>query len=401
MIRPRIAVVITRGLDEQVGRVNTMRSVLAALDSFADITVLRLAHVLESPRILALGEALLRAVWAGLTGRPPSLQCVIYDNGPVRRDLARTIASGGFDAVYFDMIRCLALVEAVRRQAPTAHLVLDMDDLLSHRAELLRASGLALSLGFVRKTLPPGLARLLEGPLSKLVLAYEGAALARAERRMAGLVQAVVLVSGSERDRMALAIDPADADKVVALPPPQAVQPVPPPAPPWRFVFAGSDEQVQNRHSIDWLLDAWEALRPGAALHIFGAQRRPNRPVAGVVWRGFVADPADIYAPGSIALSPTLFGGGLKTKVIEAWARGCPVLGSPLAFGGLDIKDYPGWAPLEDWPPLLRDPDAHRALWIAAAAEGQAFVASHLSPERYAQRWRQLLTPQPAWVRTS
>ena len=100
----------------------------------------------------------MRAVGAAIAGRPPALQCLLFDHGPSRRAAAEAIGAGGFDAVYFDMIRCLSLVEAVRRRTPDARLVADLDELLSRHA--------AQSLDVVRAALPPAAARLLEGPLA-------------------------------------------------------------------------------------------------------------------------------------------------------------------------------------------------------------------------------------------
>ena len=48
---------------------------------------------------------------------------------------------------------------------------------------------------------------------------------------------------------------------------------------------------------------------------------------------------------------------------------------------------------LGTWSPALHDPAAHHALWVAAAAAGQAYVATQLTPAVYAARWRALLAP--------
>ena len=393
---PRIAVVITRSLDEPIGRADTLRAVLAALDGFADVTVLRLAHLFETDRRRERVKALLRAVGAAIVGRPPALQCLLFDHGPSRRRVADAIGAGGFDAVYFDTVRCLRLVETVRRRTPDARLVADLDASPPHHAER--------SLDMLRAALPSAAARLLEGGRSGPILAYEAAALRGAERRMAALTQAAALASSSERDHLARRVAPADAAKIIALPPPVTLRPAPPPAPPYHFVFVGGDRRIHNRYSIDWLLDAWNALAPSTPLHIFGVQTRPDRPTPGVIWRGFVEDASQIYQPGAIVLAPMRLGGGLEATVVEAWARGRPVLGSPLAFGGIGMADYPGCAALEAWPPLLCDPGAHQALWTAAAASGQAFVAAERTPAAYAARWRALLAPvtalRPSSVRT-
>jgi glycosyltransferase involved in cell wall biosynthesis len=168
----------------------------------------------------------------------------------------------------------------------------------------------------------------------------------------------------------------------------------PSPHPPHRFVFVGSDRQIQNRLSIDWLVNFWREARPGAELHIFGAQARPAEEVPGVHWRGFVEQAWEIYHPGSIALAPTLVGGGIKTKVLEAWGYGCPVLGTPMAFEDLPIDGYPLVRPLDQWAALLTPPPGeHTQIWDEAARIGHAFVAQALTPAGYALSWRRLIAP--------
>ena len=96
---------------------------------------------------------------------------------------------------------------------------------------------------------------------------------------MAALTEATALASGSERDRLARQVAPADAAKVIALLLPVALRPAPAPSPPYHFVFVGGDQQIHNRYGIDWLLEAWSALGPSTPLHIFGVQTRPDRPI--------------------------------------------------------------------------------------------------------------------------
>ncbi len=54
---------------------------------------------------------------------------------------------------------------------------------------------------------------------------------------------------------------------------------------------------------------------------------------------GFVADLADAYAHASCALVPLLQGGGTPLKLIEALAYGLPVIATPRAVAGLEVRD--------------------------------------------------------------
>jgi len=50
-------------------------------------------------------------------------------------------------------------------------------------------------------------------------------------------------------------------------------------------------------------------------------------------------------------------GGGIKTKIVEAWSFGCPVLGNLEAFEGLTDLGYPLALPLDGWGAWLAAPE--------------------------------------------
>ncbi len=54
---------------------------------------------------------------------------------------------------------------------------------------------------------------------------------------------------------------------------------------------------------------------------------------------GFVADLRDAYASASCAVVPLLQGGGTPLKLIEALAYGLPVVATPRAAAGLELRD--------------------------------------------------------------
>ena len=109
--------------------------------------------------------------------------------------------------------------------------------------------------------------------------------------------------------------------------------------------------------------------------------------IAGVVWHGFVADLEEVYQAGSILLYPGVLRGGIKTKVVEAWSFGCPVLGNAVAFEGLSLPAYPLCLPEAAWDDLLLEPENQRALWVKAARQGRDFVAEALTPDRFDAAW--------------
>jgi len=387
--------VVTRSFEEGVrsGRNRCLNAISEALSAAFELNTFRLHNLLETRNVLDVLGALSRALWAVVRFRPLALQCLLYAPGSEISKLARQIAAGGYQAVYLDSVRCQALLQALRTYLPDVRVVVDFDDLMSRRMELLAAGRHGLSLGFLRAAFPAGLRRLSEGPLSAWLTRYESRALRLAEAEMAASAQAIVFVSSAERDLMRARLPAGSGAAVVAIPPPAAaVSAIGPVKPPYRFVFIGTDALVQNRLSIDFLVRLWARLQPALPLHIYGRQERPAQVTHNVHWHGYVEDLSEVYASGSILLLPAMLSGGVKTKAIEAWAYGRPVLGNPAAFEGLDIPDYPLRVPESQWQPYLQSPDLFESAWMAAARLGNHYVRTALSAERYASRWTQVMS---------
>lgn len=107
-------------------------------------------------------------------------------------------------------------------------------------------------------------------------------------------------------------------------------------------VVLGSQGWGPNEDSVAWFLaEVWPlttAALPGAVLHLFGAA--PPGPLpAGVVVHPPPRESAEAFAPGSILAVPLRIGSGVRIKVLEAWARGVPVVGTPAALAGLEVED--------------------------------------------------------------
>ena len=107
-------------------------------------------------------------------------------------------------------------------------------------------------------------------------------------------------------------------------------------------VVLGSQGWLPNEDSVAWFLaEVWPlttAALPGAALHLFGAA--PPGPLpAGVVVHPPPRESAEAFAPGSVLAVPLRIGSGVRIKVLEAWARGVAVVGTPAALAGLEAED--------------------------------------------------------------
>jgi glycosyltransferase involved in cell wall biosynthesis len=399
--RPRIAMVVTRDIAADAtpsGRHRTVRHVAAALGEHGAVTPVRLHHLLERRRVSDMLRAGLTFALSLLKGRPLPLQCLLFATASARREVAARIAADPPEVLYLDGVRLHLLLKDLRPHLTRTRVVVDFDDLMSRRMALLRDLRLPLSLGYVRGQVPGPLRRLLESrALGALVTAYEAAALRRVEGEMLASSDAAVLVSSADARALADAqADPRLSARIHAIPPPAEVPgPLGRLAPSLRFVFIGTDRQMQNRLTIDRLVDLWRRLRPAAELHVFGPQTRarPAPDVPGVVLRGWVEHLGDVYDGHSVLLAPAVLGGGVKTKVIEALAHGCPAAGNAVTFEGLSIPDYPLCLDDAGIEALVMDPEAHLETLRAAARTGFAYVRRELSAERYRARWREVLAP--------
>ena len=385
--------IITRDLDEAVGRVRTLREIQSAVERSGSARLFRIRTLLESPGFSDAAKA--TVLWLGsvLRGKPMPLQCVLYARQRDIRRIVACIAAENLRVVYVDGVRALVLARELRNKLPKTRIVVDFDDLMSRRFALLAQRNLPLSLGYVRKLLPAIAVRLFEGRIARWLLHYEARTLRAAEEEICRISDAVTVVSRTEAELLKGRGDSSLWPKVHAIVPPVQVESaVCRSRPPFRFVFIGSDRQTQNRLSLDALTDIWAQLRPAAPLHVYGSQTRKPPDILGIRWHGFVSDLKDVYAPGSVLVIPAVLPGGIKTKVLEAFSYGCAVLGNLVAFEGLDIRDYPLRLQESDWAPYLTAPDAHAATIERAAEVGRKFVALAGSRDRYAEAWTSVLT---------
>lgn len=119
-------------------------------------------------------------------------------------------------------------------------------------------------------------------------------------------------------------------------------------------VVLGSQGWLPNQDAATWFTsEVWPvvcAALPEAELHLFGIQPGPPAGMrageegrvagrAGITCHALAEDSAPAFARGSIHAVPLRLGSGLRMKVLEAWARGVPVVATPQAAAGLDATD--------------------------------------------------------------
>jgi len=95
---------------------------------------------------------------------------------------------------------------------------------------------------------------------------------------------------------------------------------------------------LPNRDSLEWFLrEVWPAIleaNPAARAHIFGG----SQPDAGpsVAFHPSPPDSVRLFRPDSVLVVPLRIASGIRMKILEAWARGVPVVATPTAVRGLD-----------------------------------------------------------------
>jgi glycosyltransferase involved in cell wall biosynthesis len=112
------------------------------------------------------------------------------------------------------------------------------------------------------------------------------------------------------------------------------------------ILFLGGYNHPPNRVSVKYIVDSilpllakrsndfkiW-IIGPGAEKYEEIISGSPYRDL--ICLKGFVPDINDVFQNMDVALFPILYGGGIKTKVIEAMAAGLPVLTTPQGVFGL------------------------------------------------------------------
>jgi glycosyl transferase family 1/glycosyl transferase family 4 len=147
-------------------------------------------------------------------------------------------------------------------------------------------------------------------------------------------------------------------------------------------VVFGSGGWLPNEDSTAWFTaEVWPAVRaaaPGAILHLFGTDANLQAP--DILTHPSPQDSAEVYAPGSVLAVPLRIASGVRIKILEAWARGVPVVATPAALAGLEAQD--GREAL-----IARDPREFAAA-VARLHGETALAASLIEAGRRARRVR-------------
>lgn len=208
----------------------------------------------------------------------------------------------------------------------------------------------------------------------------------RYESFMFAPYRAVVVVSPQDRAEL-LALNPALRVEVIPNGVDQAYfQPQPVARELDTLLFTGNFAYPPNVDAASYLaqtlLPAVRAHFPGVRLWLVGANPPPDVQALAsdcVTVTGRVDDLRPYLARATVFVSPLRLGAGIKNKVLEALAMGCPLAATPLSVDGIAVQNERDAlvAPLENGAltaavlRLLADP----ALRAALSANGPALVA--------------------------
>jgi glycosyltransferase involved in cell wall biosynthesis len=361
----------------------TLASLVRATDRPAALARLReyCADLLTVPIARSpLGEAL--ALGRSLLTGSPFL--IARDRvAALHAALAARVARTPFDVIHADQLwmapYALAARAAAQRAGYRPRLVLDQ-----HNAVHL---------------IPRRMASAAANPLARAWLAAEAARMARYEAATCREFDAVVTVTAADGRALQGLYPPGNrpaAFPVIPIcvePPPG---PPPPPAPEPIILFVGGMHWPPNADGVLWFareaLPLVRASVPAARLYAVGLRPPPALAALApaVTAPGYVDDPEDYWRQARVFVVPLRAGGGMRVKILDAWARGVPVVSTTIGAEGLAynpgqhilIADTPA-ALAEAVRRVLSDP----ALAQRLASGGRAIVAQHYD-------WR---TAYPAW----
>jgi len=273
---------------------------------------LRVFEVMTRPR-----SRLSSLVLSTIHRRPYSI--VRHFDSALQAAIEKRLATERYDVVHVEQLQALSSVEAA--VAPRPPIVLRAQNVES---DLWAAAG-----NFIRA---PGAWTLRQ---ARLLQRWEGRAVAR-------VVTAVAL---TEADAATLRALSAGRGHVEVVPPPfPTVLPLASaglagePA----VVCMGSGGWPPNRDGLAWFLgEIWPAVStrlPGAVLHVFQPWVR-HRESDRVRWHRPPADSRECFPSAAVMVVPLRFGSGVRIRILESWARGVPVVATPVAAAGLKVND--------------------------------------------------------------
>jgi len=249
----------------------------------------------------------------------------------IRRDYLSAMAAkitallqdGQFDCVHADQLWMAQYALLARGLSPGIKLVLDEHNACFQVFQRLAGSA--------------------QNPFTRVFWKREASLLRRFEAQACAGFDHVVTVT--EEDR---AILQPLAAAAAAQPPPfttipiciAAGSPPPPPSGVPALLFVGGMHWPPNAEGMRWFArQVWPLVRtacPQAVLNVIGKSPPPELlGLLGVQAPGYVPDLDAYWAQSAVFIVPLLSGGGMRVKILDAWAHGLPVVSTTIGAEGL------------------------------------------------------------------
>ncbi|HET6340392.1 MAG TPA: glycosyltransferase family 4 protein [Polyangiales bacterium] len=377
-------------------------------------------HLVTKPAPLDQVRAVLQHVVLpplGLARVRLSLQEAALRSNSVEKGIRALLDEIDPDLEIWDTVRVGQYAQSVPRrngiadpQDPTQKLptrpfrkLLYADDLFSERYTAMLRDSQTRELsgnpgGEFKKLLPRPLGALLGNPsVYRPLLRLERKLVASSEERQPPWFDATYLVGAGEAARLR---ERCPGSKVEILPPllrePHQLHRRTPSAP--VFTFLGGFDYAPNLDGISWFLevckDAVLAALPDVRIQVVGAGTERGLPQAAawgdrVSFLGWVDDLDAVLGNSVALLSPLRTGSGVKIKVLEALARGLPVVATPSGVQGIEADESTGClvgATPEDLAASMRmafDPEVNLRLSKAARRAWDHTYSPHVVRAQY------------------
>ncbi len=172
-------------------------------------------------------------------------------------------------------------------------------------------------------------------------LGIEAVRLRHAERH--ALRDSARVVALTQRDATLLREIGGDAvqDRLCAIGPafPAALPAAAPVSGSPALVLGGSGGWLPNRQGLAWFAARVapllrEAL-PDLQIHVYGGE---TIDFPDAIWHTAPEDAREAFPSGAIMALPLHIGSGIRMRILEAWARGLPVVATRTAAAGLDVE---------------------------------------------------------------
>lgn len=396
MTRPRVLMVLSRPYTDKptTGREKINAFAHASISQIAEVHTEHFRHILATRNTWALAKAGLRFI-QGLSTTPYPLQALLFSDQREIKRIESIVQSFKPDVVFIESERSSFLIRALRNRWLKLRIVCDFDDLMSRRMTEWARHGNVISFGYMARFIPAPLQKLLAGPLAGSVCRYEATSLAALEQQLLELCDNVILLSSKETELLKNATPSTLKSKITLIPPACEPKPIKRPAQPIRFVFIGSDALLQNRLTIEYLIDLWRQYAIRSPLVIYGKMTRTylDLPI-GIEFAGFADSLTDVYTDNSILLSPSFVKGGVKTKILEAMEYGTLPIGNAISFEGIaDAAAYPLIGDQAQLIAFLQDPATHLDTFLNIGRKISEEASKTMATSIICRRWQTCLLP--------